>query len=89
MRLPVIHTAVIGAPTLDQVASPCISICKIDPGEEEFCHGCWRTRGEIRGWKTASDAERLELLALLHMRREEAGAGSPRKRNSRRQKAAG
>ncbi len=71
---------------MEQIASPCISVCKINPGEE-LCQGCWRTRDEIRGWKNASDAERLELLQVLHRRREEAGPGSRRKRKNKRRQA--
>ncbi|HER27524.1 MAG TPA: DUF1289 domain-containing protein [Rhodospirillales bacterium] len=75
-------------PSLEQAPSPCISVCKINPGEE-LCRGCWRTRDEIKGWKNASDAERLDLLNVLHQRREKAGGGSRRKPRRRRQKAIG
>jgi len=72
---------------LEQVASPCISVCKIEP-DSELCQGCWRTRDEIRGWKTASEPERLELLQVLHKRRENAGGGRRKKPNKRHQRAA-
>ncbi len=71
---------------MEQVASPCISVCKIPP-DSELCQGCWRTRDEIKNWKNTSDPERLELLKLLHQRREEAGAGTRRKSKRRRPQA--
>ena len=54
-----------------EVASPCQSVCK--PNEKTgFCLGCWRITAEIKGWKKASNTERLETLGRIHARRCEA-----------------
>ena len=36
--------------------SPCVGICTLDADEQ--CLGCRRTRAEIAGWSTFSDAEK-------------------------------
>ncbi len=36
--------------TKDQIASPCISICRTDP-RTGFCYGCARTNDEKKTWK--------------------------------------
>lgn len=59
--------------------SPCKSVCRID---ERFgwCVGCRRTRGEIKAWSTASDAEKRDILARLPERAaREVGAPDPAK----------
>lgn len=61
------------------VQSPCVSVCLLDE-TSGFCKGCWRTRDEIARWSTASDAERLEILARLRERRRAAGVTSERDR---------
>ena len=62
-RLPPVPTAV---PT--QVASPCISVCRVDPATG-FCEGCLRTIDEIAGWGTMADERKLAVLEALSHRR--------------------
>jgi len=51
------------------VASPCISVCAIDP-RSGVCAGCYRTLDEIAGWIAFSDDERRAVLAALPGRRQ-------------------
>ncbi|MCM8595192.1 DUF1289 domain-containing protein [Accumulibacter sp.] len=53
-----------------EVASPCIGICRIDPGTG-WCSGCFRTIGEIALWGEASDEQRLTVLMAVERRRAE------------------
>lgn len=57
---------------MDEVVSPCISICELDAGTG-FCKGCWRTRDEIAGWRAMNSEQRLQVLSFLHDRRADAG----------------
>ena len=41
----------------DEVPSPCVNLCKLDR-EAGTCLGCFRTREEIKFWKTMNAAER-------------------------------
>jgi len=50
------------------VGSPCTNICRLSLATG-YCDGCFRTRDEIKRWKTLSDAERLSLLQVLTDRR--------------------
>ncbi|MDI7864895.1 DUF1289 domain-containing protein [Rhizobiaceae bacterium n13] len=47
--------------------SPCILVCSIDM-KTGYCFGCGRTRDEIGGWMTYTDAERREIMAVLPAR---------------------
>lgn len=40
--------------------SPCIKICKLN--EQDVCIGCGRTKDEISGWTSMTDAERTEAI---------------------------
>ncbi len=62
---------------MDEIISPCISICKFDP-DTGYCYGCWRTRNEKMTWRDASRDLRIEIIDELHVRREAAG-GAPRR----------
>lgn len=61
----------------DEVPSPCISICKMDPlmGTQAdraaggLCVGCLRTLDEIIEWGTARDARKQEIVARVATRR--------------------
>lgn len=66
MRSPVV-------PDLSQspVPSPCISVCKMDPGTG-WCEGCMRTIDEIAGWSRMSDDARRAVWAELAQRRQQA-----------------
>ena len=52
------------------VASPCISICRMDEASG-LCQGCHRTIDEIAVWSLLDDAEKLAVIALLPRRRVE------------------
>jgi len=58
---------------LASVASPCVSVCKLDRARDR-CLGCYRTRAEIGEWSRADDARRREILAAARARRDEAVA---------------
>ncbi len=49
------------------ISSPCIGICKMqNAGADDLCAGCFRTRDEIRRWRSEmSEDERLELMFIL------------------------
>lgn len=49
--------------------TPCINVCVIDP-ETGLCAGCGRTLGEIAGWASLTDDERLRIMARLAARRD-------------------
>jgi predicted Fe-S protein YdhL (DUF1289 family) len=49
---------------MDDIASPCIKICTLDP-TGQWCLGCGRTLDEISGWQGASHTQRQEILAEL------------------------
>ena len=51
-----------------RVASPCISVCRLDPATG-YCEGCWRTIDEIAGWATMSDERKSDVLDALSLRR--------------------
>ncbi len=46
------------------VASPCISVCVIDPGTG-LCAGCLRTLDEIAAWRVLDDDARGAIVAAL------------------------
>jgi predicted Fe-S protein YdhL (DUF1289 family) len=46
------------------VGSPCIDVCRLDP-LTGYCEGCFRSRDEIKAWRSMSDAEKLQLLDRL------------------------
>ena len=52
--------------TLDRpVASPCISVCVVDPRGTGVCTGCGRTLDEIAAWIDLDDDARRAVLARL------------------------
>jgi predicted Fe-S protein YdhL (DUF1289 family) len=57
-----------------QVASPCISICRIDTASG-LCTGCARTIDEIARWGSMGGEERLRVWKLIGERR--SGASDP------------
>jgi uncharacterized protein len=57
-----------------QVASPCISVCRIDAANG-LCEGCQRTIDEIARWGSMDRDERLHVWQLIAERR--AGADLP------------
>ena len=52
----------------EKLASPCISICQINP-VDGFCSGCFRSRNEIARWPRMSYDEQRSLLDALKDRR--------------------
>ena len=50
------------------VASPCISVCRIDPSTG-LCVGCARTLEEIAAWSTLDDAGRRDVWTAIAARR--------------------
>jgi uncharacterized protein len=57
----------------EAVASPCTSVCVIDPATG-LCGGCFRTLDEIARWIDFSAAEKREVIAALDTRRSDVGA---------------
>ncbi|MEO6929953.1 MAG: DUF1289 domain-containing protein [Casimicrobiaceae bacterium] len=51
----------------DQVASPCISVCVLDPGQQ-YCLGCGRTLHEIATWVDLSADDKRTIIAALPAR---------------------
>ncbi len=51
----------------ENVESPCISVCALDPGRT-FCIGCYRTIDEIKRWREASEAEKQRIKAAARVR---------------------
>jgi predicted Fe-S protein YdhL (DUF1289 family) len=52
----------------DEVPSPCISVCRIEPGCG-LCAGCFRTLDEIAAWSVLDAAGKRAVLAKLPARR--------------------
>jgi uncharacterized protein len=52
--------------------SPCIAICRLDPGTR-ICEGCGRLAREIARWPFAEREEKLAILAAIAARRSAAG----------------
>jgi predicted Fe-S protein YdhL (DUF1289 family) len=50
------------------VASPCISVCRIDAASG-LCVGCLRTLDEIACWGSVDDAARRGILGAVANRR--------------------
>ena len=50
------------------VASPCVSVCVLDPGGSGVCTGCGRSLDEIAAWVQLSNAQRREVIARLPAR---------------------
>lgn len=55
------------------VASPCVGICKMDPGSD-LCIGCARTSDEITEWRTASEDWRQSVWSVIPGRLAKLGA---------------
>ena len=52
------------------VASPCISVCVVDPRGTGVCVGCGRTLDEIAAWSVLDDAQRRAVWDAIAARRE-------------------
>jgi predicted Fe-S protein YdhL (DUF1289 family) len=49
------------------VPSPCLSVCRIDPGTG-WCAGCMRSLDEITDWRDLSDDEKRQVWKQLPQR---------------------
>ncbi|MGC1818430.1 MAG: DUF1289 domain-containing protein [Casimicrobiaceae bacterium] len=58
------------SPAPVRVASPCISVCRIDDANG-LCVGCLRTLDEIAAWGALCDDARREVWVAIARRREE------------------
>jgi predicted Fe-S protein YdhL (DUF1289 family) len=52
------------------VGSPCTDICRLNQ-ESGYCEGCFRSKSEIKAWKTLDDQDKLRLFPLLAVRQEQ------------------
>ena len=59
-----------------RVASPCISICRMDV-DTALCVGCLRTIDEIASWGTLDDDARRAVWAEIARRRAYAAVTEP------------
>ncbi|MCK9505539.1 MAG: DUF1289 domain-containing protein [Porticoccaceae bacterium] len=46
--------------------SPCISVCALN--DDDICIGCFRSAREITLWRTLSNVERRQVIALAKER---------------------
>ncbi|KND55257.1 hypothetical protein BPUN_2783 [Candidatus Paraburkholderia kirkii] len=56
------------ARTQEPVGSPCTNVCRLDP-DSGLCQGCYRSRDEIRTFRSMDDATKHALLDELLARR--------------------
>jgi predicted Fe-S protein YdhL (DUF1289 family) len=56
------------ASQLQPVGSPCTDVCRLDKSTG-YCEGCFRSREEIKAWKTLPDADKLSLFPALLARK--------------------
>jgi uncharacterized protein len=49
------------------VASPCVSVCRMNP-QTELCEGCFRTLDEIAAWSRMADPGKREVWRLIEQR---------------------
>jgi len=52
---------------VDNVPSPCISVCRMTP-DRSVCEGCFRTLDELRAWSGASDAYKRGVWQQVMLR---------------------
>jgi predicted Fe-S protein YdhL (DUF1289 family) len=57
------------------VDSPCVKICELD--QDGVCVGCGRTRAEIAGWTSMSEAQQAKVVELAERRRSVASKRAP------------
>ena len=48
------------------VPSPCVNICKLNP--DQICTGCGRHIDEVIAWPSASEDQKLRILAAASER---------------------
>jgi hypothetical protein len=52
----------------DEVASPCINVCRMD-AKSGYCEGCRRSIDEIAAWSAYSDEQKRAVLTQLPNRK--------------------
>ena len=57
----------------DEVPSPCVSVCVVDPAGG-YCLGCYRTLDEIAAWINLDADARLSVWDAIAERRKAANA---------------
>jgi uncharacterized protein len=57
----------VAAGQCDEVPSPCVSICRMDP-VSELCEGCFRTLDEIALWGRMEEEGKREIWRLIGQR---------------------
>lgn len=57
------------SPAGANIASPCISICRIQ-AESGLCEGCFRTIPEITAWSRADEADKRQIWRVIAQRAE-------------------
>jgi predicted Fe-S protein YdhL (DUF1289 family) len=62
----------------DEVPSPCVSICRMDPSSE-LCEGCFRTLDEIALWGRMEEKSKREVWKQIGQRINLAQAEGERK----------
>jgi predicted Fe-S protein YdhL (DUF1289 family) len=60
----------VGAGSMPDVPSPCVSVCRMDPASE-LCEGCFRTLDEIAAWARMEDEGKREIWRLIGQRAQE------------------
>ena len=61
--------AVQRSPAGASIASPCISVCRIQ-AESGLCEGCFRTIPEITAWSRADEADKRHIWGVIAQRAE-------------------
>jgi predicted Fe-S protein YdhL (DUF1289 family) len=59
--------AVLAGAAVENVPSPCVSICRMDAGSG-LCEGCFRTLDEIRLWSSSDDTAKKVMWTTLSAR---------------------
>ena len=54
---------------VEEVQSPCIGVCSMDESTG-FCHGCYRTIDEIKGWWEMGADGQKKLLVTIEERQQ-------------------
>ncbi len=65
-------------PTPENVASPCIGVCILDPTWGQLCVGCHRFVIEINNWMYYDNDEKAQIIERIRSLREEDESDYPR-----------
>lgn len=68
----------VAAGLCDEVPSPCVSVCRMDP-VSELCQGCFRTLDEIALWGRMEEKNKREVWQDIGRRIALSQAGRERK----------